>query len=269
VEVIARVVQTASAIRRPASHAQQCTRAVLQRRGEAALNERTLLPPTCNCATKPVPPIPRVTACPRCVSWVATGSEVLYSTRAQSGWLGSVTHADLSRAVKGLESAAKRLLEMFPFRHDQGFSRDDVNIWIEVNHPRRRRPSHLQVTFLLARDILPVCAPEVPPRLNRTGDLLRVVLLHHTKFPENGARWASLAGLRNKPKFGHDRQTFAVPTCANCCCAMSGCAWWSMPARMATVISAARLNEKTWLKRCVCMLCPDAVEDLMSESSGW
>jgi len=93
-------------------------------------------------------------------------------------------------------------IEMRQFRHDEDFSRDDVDLWIEVKRPRRRWPAHLQVTFLMGRDIVPVCAPQVLPRLKRPGDLLREVLLHHTNFPDNWARWANLAGLRGKPKLG-------------------------------------------------------------------
>ncbi|MFM8756238.1 MAG: LysR substrate-binding domain-containing protein [Rubrivivax sp.] len=93
-------------------------------------------------------------------------------------------------------------IEMRQFRHDEDFSRDDVDLWIEVKRPRRRWPAHLQVMFLMGRDIVPVCAPQVLPRLKRPGDLLREVLLHHTNFPDNWARWAKLAGLRGKPKLG-------------------------------------------------------------------
>ncbi len=93
-------------------------------------------------------------------------------------------------------------IEMRQFKHDEDFSRDDVDVWIDVKRPRRRWPAHLQATFLMGRDIIPVCAPQVLPRLKRPIDLMREVLLHHTIFPDNWARWAHMAGLRGEPKLG-------------------------------------------------------------------
>lgn len=93
-------------------------------------------------------------------------------------------------------------IELRQFRHDEDLSRDDVDVWLDVKRPRRRWPAHLQATFLMGRDIVPVCAPQVLPRLKRPADLLREVLLHHTIFPDNWARWAHMAGLRGEPKLG-------------------------------------------------------------------
>lgn len=93
-------------------------------------------------------------------------------------------------------------IEMRQFRHDEDFSRDDVDVWIDVKRPRRRWPARLSVVYLLGRDIVPVCAPEVLPRLKEPGDLWGEVLLHHTNFPENWARWANLAGLPAPPRLG-------------------------------------------------------------------
>ncbi len=93
-------------------------------------------------------------------------------------------------------------IEMRQFKHDEDFSRDDVDVWIDVKRPRRRWPAHLQATFLMGRDIIPVCAPQVLPRLKRPADLMCEVLLHHTIFPDNWARWAHMAGLPGEPKLG-------------------------------------------------------------------
>lgn len=93
-------------------------------------------------------------------------------------------------------------IEMRQFRHDEDFIRDDVDVWIEVKRPRRRWPAHLQVTYLMGRDIIPVCAPQVLQRLKQPVDLMREVLLHHTNFPDNWARWANMAGLQGEPKLG-------------------------------------------------------------------
>jgi DNA-binding transcriptional LysR family regulator len=93
-------------------------------------------------------------------------------------------------------------IEMRQFRHDEDFIRDDVDVWIEVKRPRRRWPAHLQVTYLMGRDIIPVCAPQVLQRLKQPVDLMREVLLHHTNIPDNWARWANMAGLQGEPKLG-------------------------------------------------------------------
>jgi len=93
-------------------------------------------------------------------------------------------------------------IEMRQFRHDEDFSRDDVDVWIDVKRPQRRWPAQLQAAFLMGRDIIPVCAPQVLPRLKQPVDLMREVLLHHTNFPDNWARWASSAGLHGVPKLG-------------------------------------------------------------------
>ena len=93
-------------------------------------------------------------------------------------------------------------IEMRQFRHDEDFSRDDVDVWIDVKRPRRRWPARLQATYLMGRDIIPVCAPQVAPRLKRPADLAREVLLHHTNFPDNWARWANAAGLKRELKLG-------------------------------------------------------------------
>lgn len=93
-------------------------------------------------------------------------------------------------------------VEMRQFRHDEDFSRDDVDVWIDVKRPHRRWPVHLQAIYLMGRDIIPVCAPQVLPRLKQPIDLMREVLLHHTIFPDNWARWGRRAGLPGEPKLG-------------------------------------------------------------------
>jgi len=93
-------------------------------------------------------------------------------------------------------------IEMRQFRHDEDFTRDDVDLWIDTKRPRRRWPTRMQVTYLLGRDIVPVCSPAVAARLRQPGDLAREVLLHHTNFPENWARWTNAAGLGGSPRLG-------------------------------------------------------------------
>lgn len=93
-------------------------------------------------------------------------------------------------------------IELRQFRHDEDFSRDDVDVWIDVKRPQRRWPARIQTTFLMGRDFVPVCAPQVLMRLQKPADLMDEVLLHHTIFPDNWARWAQVAGLDCEPKLG-------------------------------------------------------------------
>jgi DNA-binding transcriptional LysR family regulator len=93
-------------------------------------------------------------------------------------------------------------IEMRQFRQDEDFSRDDVDVWISLKRPRARWPARLQAIYLLGRDIVPVCAPDVLPRLQQPSDLAREMLLYHTNFPDNWARWASVAGLGDELRLG-------------------------------------------------------------------
>ena len=93
-------------------------------------------------------------------------------------------------------------IEMRQFHHDEDFSRDDVDVWIDVKRPRRRWPARVQASYLMGRDIVPVCAPQMLPRLKHPSDLAHEVLLYHTNFPDNWARWARIAGLEGEPRLG-------------------------------------------------------------------
>lgn len=88
------------------------------------------------------------------------------------------------------------------FKHDEDFSRDDVDLWIEVKRPQRPWPAQLDVHYLLGRETLPVCAPWLRDRLRQPQDLLAVPLLHHTKFPDNWQRWLQQAGVDSAPHLG-------------------------------------------------------------------
>jgi DNA-binding transcriptional LysR family regulator len=93
-------------------------------------------------------------------------------------------------------------IELRQFRHDEDFTRTDVDVWIDVKRPRRRWPSRLNVEYLLGRDVVPVCAPALLPQLRTPADIARAVLLHHTNFPENWARWFNAAGIGGVPRLG-------------------------------------------------------------------
>lgn len=93
-------------------------------------------------------------------------------------------------------------IEFRQFRHDEDFTRTDVDVWIDVKRPRRRWPTRLRVDYLAGREVGPVCAPALQPRLREPVDVAGEVLLHHTIFPENWARWFNAAGIGGVPRLG-------------------------------------------------------------------
>lgn len=93
-------------------------------------------------------------------------------------------------------------VELRQFHHDDDFTRDDVDMWIDVRSSRRPWPGSLKTEYLMGRDIVPVCAPALAPRLQHPADVAAQVLLHHTNFPDNWARWFDAADLHVTPRLG-------------------------------------------------------------------
>lgn len=93
-------------------------------------------------------------------------------------------------------------IEMRQFRHDEDFTRDDVDFWIEVKRPHRKWPDHVHTRYLLGRELVPVCAPELKAQFRRPQDLLSATLLGHSNFPDNWTTWFDAAGVPAKPRLG-------------------------------------------------------------------
>ncbi len=93
-------------------------------------------------------------------------------------------------------------VELRQFKHDEDFTRDDVDLWIEVKRPNRRWPSHVQTSYLLGRELVPVCAPSLSQQYHQPRDFLSASLLHHTNFPDNWALWFAEAGVVCAPSLG-------------------------------------------------------------------
>ena len=86
-------------------------------------------------------------------------------------------------------------VELRQFHHDENFSRDDVDVWIDVKRPKAW-PRGYQAEYLLGKEIAPVCIPAIAKRLKTLEDLEAETLLHHTNFPGNWSVWLRGAGLR-------------------------------------------------------------------------
>ena len=93
-------------------------------------------------------------------------------------------------------------IEMRQFKHDEDFTRDDVDLWIEVKRPQRKWPKHIQTRYLLGRELVPVCAPSLSARFRQPSDLHSVTLLRHTHFPDNWKAWFDAAGAPCAPVLG-------------------------------------------------------------------
>lgn len=80
-------------------------------------------------------------------------------------------------------------IELRQFRYDENFSRDDVDLWIEIKRPARAWPRGIRARYLLGQEILPACTPAVAASLRCPQDLLKATLLQHTNYPDNWALW--------------------------------------------------------------------------------
>jgi LysR family transcriptional regulator, glycine cleavage system transcriptional activator len=93
-------------------------------------------------------------------------------------------------------------VELRQFHHDESFTRDDVDVWIDVKRAKAWPRGHKQI-YLLGKEIAPICAPAIAARLTHVADLLNETLLHHTNFPDNWAVWLHAAGLpKCQPELG-------------------------------------------------------------------
>jgi len=87
-------------------------------------------------------------------------------------------------------------IEFRQYRHDEDFTREDVDLWIDVKRsPRQQWPRQITARYLIGRDILVVCAPHLARGIRSAGDLLRHPLLYHSSFPDNWNVWAGQAGV--------------------------------------------------------------------------
>ena len=101
----------------------------------------------------------------------------------------------MPRLTKFQAAHPKIAIELRQFRYDENFSRDDVDVWIDVKRAKTW-PRGYKAEYLLGKEITPVCIPEIAKRLKTVEDLQAETLLHHTNFPDNWALWLRGAGLQ-------------------------------------------------------------------------
>lgn len=88
-------------------------------------------------------------------------------------------------------------LEFRPYRRDDDFLRDDVDLWIALKQkPRQQWPRQVAAEYLVGRDVVAVCSPAVARRIRHARELLAQPLLYHSMYPDNWQLWAGAVGAR-------------------------------------------------------------------------
>ena len=86
-------------------------------------------------------------------------------------------------------------IEFRPYRRDDDFLREDVDLWIALKQkPRQQWPRQVSAEYLVGRDIVAVCSPARARRIRGACELLAQPLLYHSTYPDNWALWAQAVG---------------------------------------------------------------------------
>lgn len=83
-----------------------------------------------------------------------------------------------------------------PYWRGDTMQRDDVDCYIETRATATSRwPSHMKATYIIGKEIVPICHPSLASRIKSAGDFTRHSLLHHTNYPDNWALWLGSQGV--------------------------------------------------------------------------
>lgn len=87
-------------------------------------------------------------------------------------------------------------LEFRQYHHDENFTRDDVDLWIENRLTTTSQwPRQIAARYLVGKEIVAVCAPRLGKHLHLAADVLAQRRLYHSNYPGNWALWAAAAGV--------------------------------------------------------------------------
>lgn len=88
-------------------------------------------------------------------------------------------------------------LEFRTYHPNETFSREDVDLWIDLKpSPKHRWPRQISARYLTGREIVAVCAPALAEGVRGAADLLDRPILYHSNYPANWDTWAAAAGAR-------------------------------------------------------------------------
>jgi LysR family transcriptional regulator, glycine cleavage system transcriptional activator len=92
-------------------------------------------------------------------------------------------------------------IEFRQYHHDEDFTRDDIDLWIE-NKPSTTSqwPRQISAKYLIGKEIIAVCAPKLAKGVRTAQQLLAQPLLYHSNFPGNWALWSATVGTTMPPK---------------------------------------------------------------------
>src|SRR5437868_7033867 len=77
--------------------------------------------------------------------------------------------------------------------------REDVDCYIEMRTTSTSRwPAHVKAHYLVGKEMVPICHPDVAERIGRPQDLLQWPLLHHAHYPDNWRVWFSAQGVDSR-----------------------------------------------------------------------
>lgn len=86
-------------------------------------------------------------------------------------------------------------IEFRPYRRDEDFVRDDVDLWIALRQKSGQQwPRQVAAHYLVGREIVAVCAPKVARGIRGAAALLAQPLLYHSSYRDNWALWAQAVG---------------------------------------------------------------------------
>jgi LysR family transcriptional regulator, glycine cleavage system transcriptional activator len=83
-----------------------------------------------------------------------------------------------------------------PYWKEDDFQRDDVDCWIQTRLTSTSRwPGHVKATYIVGREIVPICHPSLAPLIRTPADVLKFPLLHHSNYPDNWGLWCGTQGF--------------------------------------------------------------------------
>lgn len=83
-----------------------------------------------------------------------------------------------------------------PYLKDDDMKRSDIDVWIQTRTSATSRwPRHVLASYVIGREIVPICHPARVAQIRQPADLLRHPLLHHTNYPDNWALWLRAQGV--------------------------------------------------------------------------
>jgi DNA-binding transcriptional LysR family regulator len=87
-------------------------------------------------------------------------------------------------------------LEFRQYHHDEDFTRDDVDLWIDNKRTAQEPwPRQVAARYLLGQEIVAVCAPALAKGVRSAQQLFALPLLYHSNYRDNWDLWARAQGV--------------------------------------------------------------------------